>query len=211
MQAFRLAAVTDAGVEAVCRQCPRLRVLSIRRSYITDAALTAIGGGAAFAETLETLDLTGNVRMTGESLGMLHGLPSLRHLVLRACPRLADAGVRALASPGCPPLATMTLTANMLTTDTVVALGNVAGPTIEKLIIRGGRRLDRGRVAEAFNESFSAAAAATSKSDEAGTMAKAGVMAMGEGKAGGGGEGGAGMCIKCNHKYSFLFVQILET
>ena len=170
MQAFRLAAVTDAGVEAVCRQCPRLRVLSIRRSYITDAALTAIGGGAAFAETLETLDLTGNVRMTGESLGMLHGLPSLRHLVLRACPRLADAGVRALASPGCPPLATMTLTANMLTTDTVVALGNVAGPTIEKLVIRGGRRLDRGRVAEAFNESFSAAAAATSKGDEVGTM-----------------------------------------
>ena len=34
--AFRLANVTDRGIEAVCRHCSALRVLSVRRSYITD-------------------------------------------------------------------------------------------------------------------------------------------------------------------------------
>ena len=93
--------LTDDGLFAMARGCPRLRSMCCERSLaLTDAGLTALASGC---RQLQKVVLTGNRQISDVGLiALVHGCPELHHVDLSGT-NVTDASIIALAQ-GCPNL-----------------------------------------------------------------------------------------------------------
>lgn len=111
LELSRNARVTDAGIVALVRACPRLESLRAEHlPHVGDRALLAIaGGGGSAAGPADggAADCGSSIRANGDSSAAGagagasssgFGLTLLRQLYLDGCARVTDAGVRFLAS-----------------------------------------------------------------------------------------------------------------
>jgi len=83
--------VTDRGVIAIARACPRLLVLGISQCKITDAALKEV---AQNCKALEQLDVKGCAEVTDDGLISVGSLcPMLQRLAVTWCKKVTNLGL----------------------------------------------------------------------------------------------------------------------
>lgn len=89
--------ITDQGVEALTRNCPRLKVIDLQSCLITDKAIFSI---AKRSKEIKVLDLSWCTQITDKAFSnskiSQYCLNSLEHLLLAWCSKISDVGLISL-------------------------------------------------------------------------------------------------------------------
>eukprot|EP00850_Spirogloea_muscicola_P003680 SM000015S01180 [mRNA] locus=s15:239146:240404:+ [translate_table: standard] len=121
---YRCAQVTDTGMAAIARGCPRLRQANL--SYcarLTDAAFRALAGCRA----LQNLEVRGLQGLTSEGLAALaEGCTRITEMDVKRCTGLGDAGLVAVARL-CPSLRQVNLSYSNVGNAGLAALARLPG------------------------------------------------------------------------------------